>query len=280
MKNKIWFVTGASKGLGLALVQKLLSEGYHVAATSRSFKELEIAIGSESANFLPLQVDLVDDSSVKIAIEQTIQYFGGLDVVVNNAGYGQMGAIEEVSDSFARMNFDINVFGTLNVIRNALPFLRNQESGYIFNISSIVGFSALNGNGIYAATKFAVDGLSESLAQEVKPFGIKVTSVKPGYFRTNFLSTNTSLYEATNPIEAYEEYREIQVERRKSFNGNQIGDPRKAAQVLINLSMEENPPIHLFLGKDAYKSGKEKIRSVEKDMDVWKALATSTDFDE
>ncbi|MGV8057340.1 MAG: SDR family oxidoreductase [Smithellaceae bacterium] len=279
IENKVWYVTGASQGLGLSLVRKLLTEGYKVAATSRSNAALEKALGKDLGNFLPLQVDLTTESSVRLSIEQTIQKFGRIDVVVNNAGYAQFGTIEEVTDAEVRNNFTVNVFGVLNVLRNVLPYLRAQQSGYIFNISSMGGYQASAGGGIYAATKFAVDGLSESLAGEVKQFGIKVISVKPGFFRTNFLSP-TSMLDVTGTVEAYKKFRDGRASFFKERNGNQAGDPEKAANVIICLSKEPKPPLHLFLGSDAYSLANGKMEAVKKDMAQWQPLATSTDFDQ
>ncbi|RYD76150.1 MAG: SDR family oxidoreductase [Sphingobacteriales bacterium] len=280
MENKkVWFVTGASKGLGLTLVKKLLSRGYYVAATSRNVNDLSNAVG-EFENFLPLSVDLMNESSVESAIDQTICKFGSLDVVVNNAGYGMLGALEELSDKEARENFDVNVFGSLNVIRKALPPMRRQQSGHIFNISSIGGFSGnFPGFGIYCATKFAVAGFTESLAAEVKSLGIKATVVEPGYFRTAFL-TSGSLAVPKNPIDAYKEVRDSQAAHQNDINNQQPGDPAKAADVIIGAAESENAPLHLFLGPDAYQVADAKIADVQKDMENWKGLATSTNFDE
>ncbi len=276
MKN-IWFVTGASKGLGLSLVKKLLDQGYGVAATSRTKKSLQEAVG-ENDQFLALEMDLSSEASVQQAVSQTLEKFGRLDVVVNNAGYGQIGSLEELSDAESRANFEVNVFGMLNVIRATMPHLRAQQSGRYYNISSIGGFSgAFPGWGIYCATKFAVEGLSESFAEESKAFGVKVTIVSPGYFRTDFL-TDSSLGLPNQPIDAYQAVRDSQQMHREQINQNQPGDPEKAVQVLIDLAKEENPPLHLFLGADAYETADAKIKSVQKDMNDWKNLATSTGF--
>ena len=280
MENKkVWFVTGASKGLGLTLVKKLLSKGYNVAATSRNLNDLSNAVG-EFANFLPLSVDLMNEESVESAVSQTISKFGKLDVVVNNAGYGMLGALEELSDKEARENFDVNVFGSLNVIRKSLPQMRKQQSGHIFNISSIGGFSGnFPGFGIYCATKFAVAGFTESLAAEVKSLGIKATVIEPGYFRTEFL-TSGSLAVPANPIDAYKEVRDSQAAHQNDINNQQPGDPAKAADVIIAAADSDNAPLHLFLGPDAYHVANVKIADVQKDMEDWKALATATNFDE
>jgi len=278
MENKkVWFVTGASKGLGLTLVKKLLSKGYDVAATSRNVEDLSKAVGSFN-NFLPLSVDLLSEESVEKAVGKTISKFGQLDFVVNNAGYGMLGALEELSDQESRQNFDVNVFGSLNVIRRVMPQMRKQQSGHIFNISSIGGFSGnFPGFGIYCATKFAVAGFTESLAAEVKPLGIKATVVEPGYFRTAFLNPD-SLAVPNNPIDAYKEVRDSQAAHQNDINNQQPGDPEKASDVIISVAESNNAPLHLFLGPDAYELANAKIADVQRDMESWKALATATNF--
>lgn len=276
--QKVWLVTGASKGLGLTLVKKLLQQGYAVAATSRTLDALHNEISRQTASFLPLQVDLVNEQSVAGAVSETIKTFGKVDVVVNNAGYGQIGTLEELSDAEARQNFDINVFGSLNVIRAVMPHLREQKSGVIFNISSVGGFTGnFPGWGIYCATKFAMAGFTESLAAEVKSFGISATVVYPGYFRTEFLSKG-SLNTPKNEIAAYAEARELQKLHEEQIRGNQPGDPDKAADVLIEVANSTNPPLHLFLGADAYNMAKAKMESVKQDMDAVEGIATATNF--
>jgi NAD(P)-dependent dehydrogenase (short-subunit alcohol dehydrogenase family) len=278
MKKKVWFITGASKGLGLSLVKELLKEGYPVAATSRNLVELEKAVGASQEQFLPLAVDLNNEGSVEKAIKEAINRFGRIDAVVNNAGYGLAGSLEELTDEEVRQNFDINVFGSLNVIRKVLPYLRKQQSGHIFNIASIGGFvGTFPGFGSYTATKFAMHGFSESLAAEVKPFGIKVTIVSPGYFRTQFL--DSSLGVPRHEIADYKLVREIQSVHQNSYNGNQAGDPDKAAEVMVEVAGQPEPPLHLFLGQDAYALADAKIKAVQEDMNKVRALATSTDFD-
>jgi NAD(P)-dependent dehydrogenase (short-subunit alcohol dehydrogenase family) len=280
MKTKVWFVTGASKGLGLALVHALLHKGYQVAATSRKLAELKAAVPQGRADaFLPLEVDLLKEDSVRTAIDATRAKFGEIDVVVNNAGYGLVGGLEELSDAEARTNFDVNVFGALNVIRQALPHLRAQRSGHIFNIASIGGFTgSFAGFGIYCATKFAMHGFTESLADEIKEFGVKATVVSPGYFRTNFLESS-SLAVPQHPIEAYKAVREMQTLHESSIKGNQAGDPVKAAEVLIQVAEQAESVLHLFLGPDAYGLAEKKMEQVKKDMEAVRTLATATNLD-
>ena len=276
MKTKIWFVTGASKGLGLALVKKLLSSGYRVAATSRNVNDLQKAVNAGREVFLPLAVDLKNESNVDNAIKETVSHFGSIDVIVNNAGYGLFGSLEELTDAEVRENFDVNVFGVLNVIRKAMPFLRKQKSGHIFNIASIGGFiGTFPGFGSYTGTKFAMHGFSESLAAEVKPFGVHVSIVSPGYFRTEFL--DTSLGVPKNEIADYKLVRESQNFHLNEMNNKQIGDPVKAAEVMIEIAEQTTPPLHVFLGKDSYHMAEQKIKAVQEDMAAVKELATSTD---
>jgi len=276
-ETKVWFITGASKGFGLILVKKLLEQGCNVAATSRNIEDLKDAVGQHD-RFLPLQVNLLDEKEVQKAVSSTIEHFGRLDVVVNNAGYGQIGPFEEISDQQARKNFEVNVFGMFNVIRSALPQLRKQRSGHIFNFSSICGFWGFPASSIYAATKFAVDGFTESIAHELKRFNIRVTSVLPGEFRTNFLSPGSLEYVDQPPIADYDELRNKQKEGLRRGDKNQKGDPEKAMDVLIRVSQDPTPPLHLFLGADAYEIAEKKLERLQKEMEAWKDLAASTDF--
>jgi len=280
MENrKVWFVTGASKGLGLALVQKLLANGFAVAATSRSIDELKTAVGDTEDQFLPLSVSLTDEQSVAKAVADTLAVFGRIDVVVNNAGYGLAGSLEELSDAESRGNFDVNVFGTLNVIRAVMPHLRAQGSGHVLNISSIAGITgAFPGFGIYCATKFAVNGLSESLAAEVADFGVKVTIVEPGYFRTDFLTAG-SFVTPKNGIAAYQNVRDSEALHQQQINGRQPGDPVKAAEAMIRIAGEANPPLHLVLGGDAFGMANAKIAAFSVELENWKSVSVSTNFD-
>lgn len=275
--KKVWLVTGASKGLGLSLVKKLLTEGYRVAATSRTAKSLEKEVGT-SANFLPLEVNVTDEKSVRNAIAKTLETFGTIDVVVNNAGYGQLGTLEELSDKEARQNFDTNVFGLLNVMRNVMPHLRNKKSGHIINISSIAGFlGAFPGWGIYNATKFAVAGLTEAFSAEATSLGIKATIVYPGYFKTNFLLQG-SLRLAENPIAEYKAARDLEVVHETQVVGNQPGDPEKAALAFIQLAENENPPLHFFMGSDSFGMANTKIEILQKALSANETLSNSTNF--
>lgn len=277
--QKVWFVTGASKGLGLTLVKELLAQDYLVVATSRKKQALEDEIG-EHENFLPLEVDITNDADVNRAVLSAIDYFGRIDVLVNNAGYGQTGAIEELSDLETRRNYDVNVFGSLNAIRHLAPYFRRQQSGHIFNIASIGG---LAGNfpafGVYCSTKFAVAGFTEALAVEMQPFGVHTTLVYPGYFRTDFLSEN-SIHTAANPIADYVSARETEAAHLHQIHGNQANDPQKAATLLIELSTLSNPPFHFLMGEDAYELAKNKINTLSAEIEKWKSYTVSTGFEQ
>ncbi|WP_317175295.1 SDR family NAD(P)-dependent oxidoreductase [Pedobacter roseus] len=275
--KKVWFITGASKGLGLSLVNQLLKAGQSVAATSRNIDELKKAVNADTGKFLPLAVNLADEQSVEDAINATIAKFERIDVVINNAGYGIGGSIEELTDAETRNSFDVNVFGTLNVIRKASPYLRAQHSGHIINIASIAGIAGATGWAIYAATKSAVIALSEVSAEDLKEFGVKVTVVAPGAFRTSFLTTD-SLILAANPLAEYEEVRAIHTKYLK-MDGQQAGDPEKAAAAMISLASMPNPPVHLLLGNDAFQRANGKIEALTKEFKDWKAITISTDFD-
>lgn len=275
--KKVWFVTGASQGLGLTLAQELLKAGYRVAATSRKAAALREAVPA-SGHFLPLEVDLTNEESVKQAIGETVSHFGSIDVVVNNAGYGQLGAVEELTDEEVRRSFDVNVFGLLHVVRNAMPYLRAQQSGHIFNIASVGGYVGnFPGWSTYIATKFAVVGLSEALAEEVAPFGIRVSAVMPGYFRTNFLASG-SLAQPAHVLDVYANVRENSAAHTAQINGNQPGDPVKAAAVFMAQAEAPGHVVHLFLGEDAYALAATQMKTVTTDMAEVAAMAAATAF--
>lgn len=279
MKNdkKTWFITGTSQGIGLVLVKQLLAQGFNVVATARNADSVKKAVGSSSDQFLPLQVNLINEESVKEAVNSAIEHFGSIDYLVNNAGYGLIGGIEESSDVEVRANFDVNVFGLLNVTRAVLPHMRSAKFGHIINLSSVFGLIAGGGWGIYCGTKFAVEGLSEALAQEVKPFGINVTIIEPGYVRTNFLNTS-SLITSANPIEEYTSIREGVRAHQNDIPGNQPGDPEKVAELIIKVTQNPEPPLRLLTGSDAYGFANYKIDSLKNEIELNKELTFSTDF--
>ncbi len=278
--HQTWFITGASRGLGLELTQQLLRQGHRVAATSRDVAALRGAVGADSDGFLPLAADLASEASVAEAVRATLERFGRIDVVVNNAGYGQLGSLEELTDAEARANFDVNVFGTLNVIRQVMPQLRAQGGGHVINLSSIAGIvGGFAGWGVYCATKFAVEGLSEALAAEAAPFGVRVTVVEPGYFRTDFLSSG-SLALPAGRLDAYELVRQSEAYHQEQMKGNQPGDPAKGAEAILRIAAEPNPPLHLLLGQDAHDLAAAKLQALADERAQWEELTLSTGFAE
>jgi NAD(P)-dependent dehydrogenase (short-subunit alcohol dehydrogenase family) len=278
--HQTWFITGASRGFGLELTQQLLRHGHRVAATSRDVAGLRSAVGADSDGFLPLAMELGSEASVADAVRAAVERFGRIDVVVNNAGYGQLGSLEELTDAEARTNFDVNVFGTLNVIRQVMPRLRAQGGGHVINISSIAGIvGGFPGWGIYCATKFAVEGLSEALAAEAAPFGVRVTVVEPGYFRTDFLSSG-SLRLPAEKLDEYALVRQSEAYHEEQMRGNQPGDPAKAAAAIIRVASEPEPPLHLLLGQDAHDMATSTLQSRSDQIARWKELSLSTGFAE
>lgn len=275
--NKVWYVTGASQGLGLTLVRQLLAAGYRVAATSRSAADLQKAAGvNDPGRFLPLEVDLTRAEAIQHSIEQTVAAFGAIDVIVNNAGYGMEGTVEELEEEKMRAIFEVNVFATIHVTKYALPYLRKQRSGHIINIASVAGFVGAPGWSIYSATKSAVIAFSEVLALDVEGLGIKVTVVGPSGFRTGFLTKN-SLVSADSKIPEYQAVAKTQA-RYAAMNGQQDGDPEKAAALFIQLAEDPEPPLHLWLGANAVDRAGEKIAFLEEELKKWKNLSVSADF--
>ena len=276
--SRTWFITGASKGVGQKLVHHLLEQGHRVAATSRTAASLTEAFGQASDDFLPLEVDLTSEQSIRQAIEKSVQTFGAIDVVVNNAGYAQQGTVEALSEGELRQNFEVNFFAPVAVLRHALPHLRRQRSGHIINISSIVGYQGgYAGWGSYVSSKFALAGLTESLAAEVAELGIRATVVYPGPVRTEFLSSG-ALAVAKRQIDDYAEAKASLDLHLDTLHGHQAGDPDKLALLIIQAASVETPPLHLFAGKIANELAAVKANAVAQDLDAWRGSSEATDF--
>ncbi|EMP5264647.1 SDR family oxidoreductase [Klebsiella variicola] len=277
---KVWFITGAARGIGLSLARQLLARGDTVAATSRTLTSLRQVFGDDNARLLPLEVDLVNEVSVQQAINSTIAAFGHIDCVVNNAGYGQQGTIEALTDSELRRNFDVNVFAPLHVLRHALPHMRTRRSGHIFNVASIVGFQGgYAGWGSYVASKFALAGLTETLAAELAELNIRATVVYPGPVRTGFLSKET-LVVAQRTIADYTEAQASLDLHLNGLDGKQAGNPDKVASLILQAASADAPPVHLFAGKIANTLAEQKMHAVSQDLDVWRSASDATDFEE
>ena len=274
---KVWYVTGASQGFGLALAKKLLNAGYRVAATTRNEEALNRAVGLADADkFLPLVVDLGNTDAIRRSVDETTARFGTIDVLVNNAGYGMAGTLEETTEQEIRKIFDVNVLALLNVTKAVLPIMRQQRSGYIINMGSVAGFVGAPGWSIYSATKAAVAGFSEVLALDVKEFGIKVTVVEPSNFRTSFLAGNSLVFTDVK-IDGYQVVKDTQ-KRYMAGNGRQPGDPDKAAEIFIQLAESNDPPVHLLLGVDAYNRATRKVAGLQDEMTHWQGITESADF--
>jgi len=272
-----WFVTGTSRGLGLELAKQLLDRGDNLAATTRSTERLLQALaGTDTSRLAAFELDLTDEPAVAGAVKQTVERFGTLDVVVNNAGYGLLGAVEEVTDAQARELFDVQVFGAWNVVRQALPVLREARSGHVINVSSILGLTTFPGWGLYSAAKFALEGMSGSLAAEVADLGIDVTIVEPGYMQTDFLRP-VSLGLPTSTVEGYEAIREM-TEAHLAMPGTQLGDPVKAATAIITVATGGNAPLHQLLGSDSYGLATGAVDALRADVEASRTLAETTDI--
>lgn len=273
----VWFITGTSRGLGLALVAHLLERGDRVAATTRSSERLLAALPEvDTSHLLVLDVSLTDEEEVARAIAEATDRFERIDVVVNNAGYGYLGAVEETTDADIQAMFQVQVHGTWNVLRTVLPQMRAAGSGHIMNVSSILGVLSFPGWGLYCAAKYAVEGLSESLAAEVTEHGIRVSLVEPGYFDTAFLTDN-SLAVASDIPGAYPAIREM-VEAHKAMSGSQLGDPRRAAAVFVAIAQQESGPLRQQLGSDSSGMAEGKAETLRAEILAGRELAHSTDY--
>lgn len=276
MKSKIWFITGISSGLGKALAQTVIENGDLVIGTFRNQAKADIFNEQYKDKAFALTLDITKSTEIEKAVKLATAKFGKIDVLVNNAGFGLAGAIEETSTIETREIFEANFFGTLQLTQAFLPLFRQQKSGHIIQISSHGGMKAFPGFGIYNASKFALEGFSEALAMEVAPLGIKLTIVEPGSFRTNF--AGSSFKEANKIIEDYNGTAGAFRERMKQVDGKQEGDPIKASQAIIDITKLDKPPLRLPLGKTAIVSLTAKLDSVQKDINAYKDIAESVVF--
>lgn len=275
-QNKTWLVTGASKGLGFELVHKLLLTGHNVIATSRTVEKLQTLQAEFPNSLLPLSMEVIDEESVKASIEQAINHFGRIDVVVNNAGYGLLGTLEELSMSEIKNCFDVNVFGVINVSKAILPFFRAQKLGLIINIASVSGSVSGISTGIYSATKSAVLQLSEALASEVQELGIRVIAICPGGFRTDFLD-KSSMKTPSSIIQDYQLVHQV-MNNYGQLNKNQGGDPKKAADIFLKLADMPQIPSRLYLGTDALRMMQRKLNQTVNDIQTYQELTSYTDI--
>ena len=275
--TKVWFITGSSSGFGRSLTKAVLKRGDRVVATARKLEQLSDFIDQYPETLKAVRLDVTKPQEVRYAVNAALDTFGSIDVLVNNAGYGALGAIEEFSDDAIRHQFETNVFGALDVMRVVLPIMRKQRHGHILNISSVAGFTSFEGTGIYCGTKYALEGLSEALAKEVAPLKIKVTIVEPGAFRTDF--NGRSLVTPDILIDDYASTSGEFIDWIRNMDGKQPGDPDKAATAIIQAVESDNPPLRLALGADAVDAIETKLKSVKEELDTWKSVAYDTAFE-
>jgi NAD(P)-dependent dehydrogenase (short-subunit alcohol dehydrogenase family) len=278
VSEKVWFLTGASRGFGLEIARKILSQGDRVVATARRAGQIAAELPDAGDSLLAVDLDVTNGDQAAAAVQAAVDKFGRIDVLVNNAGRGLLGAVEEASDASVRAVYEVNVFGTLTVQRAVLPVMRRQRSGHIINISSVGGLLGSAGWGIYCSTKFAMEGFSEALAKEVNPLGIAVTIVEPGYFRTDFLDASSLGTEET-VIADYESTVGATRAHAEDVNHEQPGDPVKAAAAIVDIAAAAEPPVHLLLGTDCVAAVEGKIADLKADIDTWRAVSLSTDHD-
>ncbi len=272
----VWLVTGASRGLGAEITREAQERGHSVIATARDAEAVRKAYPGKTDRLLAISADVTEPEQLTAAVEAGLAEFGRIDVVVNNAGYGLVGAIEETSDRAARALFDVNVFGVLNTLRATLPTLRAQRSGHVLNIGSVGGFATAPAAGLYGASKFALEGISEALHGELAPLGIRVTIVEPGGFRTDFLNSATSMRVEPASIADYALGAGPVREALANYDGRQPGDPVKAAKAIVDITEVTEPPLRLQLGADAIERVEAKLDRVRRELDAWRHVALST----
>jgi len=276
--QKIWFITGASRGLGVEIAKAALRAGDRVVATGRRREAVIEALGTDSEQLLNLALDVTDAGQTRAAVQAAVSRFGKIDVLVNNAGYGHLGFFEENGAEDAQAQFATNLFGVFNVTWAALPSMRSARQGHIFNISSIAGLLGAELGSLYSASKFALEGYSESLAKEVAPFGLHVTIVEPGPFRTDFL-TPESIRFGAHPVSDYDQRRTLLQAAFQQRNGQQPGDPAKLAQAMVDLANEAQPPMRFIAGSYAVDAADTKLAGMQVELDRWRQLSLSTDGD-
>lgn len=273
--SKVWFITGCSTGFGRELAKSVLAAGYRAAVTSRNPDDVKDIVSQYPGTSMAIQLDVTKTDEIKKAVKQAQDKFGSIDVLVNNAGIGYFGAIEESEEEEVRRMFEINFWGLTNVTKEILPIMRKQRSGHILNISSIGGIVSFPGVGFYNATKYAVTGYSEALAKETAHLGIKVTVIAPSGFRTDWAgrsANNTGIV-----IDDYEPSAHLNIKTIRSNSGRQPGDPVKAAEAIIKVTETAESPVRLLLGAGALRGARNKIQEMQKDIDAWEQTTLGAD---
>ena len=274
--TKVWLITGCSTGFGRELAKQALAKGYQVAVASRNTNDVQDIVAAYPETAIAIKLDVTVAAQIQEAVQTTLQKFGQIDVLVNNAGIGYFAAIEESEEEEVRKMFEINVFGLANMTQAVLPQMRKRRTGHILNVASIGGLRAFPGVGFYNATKFAVDGLSEALSKEVAPLGIKVTIIAPSGFRTDW--AGRSAKDGESIIEDYATTAGKNKGDIRGYSGNQPGDPVRAAKAMILVTETENPPLRLLLGIAALKGARIKLDELKHDFDTWATVTEEADF--
>ncbi|OKH33791.1 short-chain dehydrogenase/reductase [Calothrix sp. HK-06] len=272
---KVWLITGCSTGFGRALAEAVLKKGDYLLATARKPEQLRALIEQYPETAKAVHLDVTSSQDIQAAVDTAITTFGRIDVLVNNAGHGLIAALEEVSDVDIHQYFETNFFGALRLMRTVLPVMRQQGSGHIVNMSSTAGLVGFGGSSLYCGTKFALEGTSEALASEVESFGIKVTLIEPGAFRTDFNGRSLAVQQS---IDAYATVSGASLQWFKQMDGKQPGNPELAAQAIIQAVESPHPPMRLALGADAISLIQEKLEWLKKDLDTWQQVSVSTDY--
>jgi NAD(P)-dependent dehydrogenase (short-subunit alcohol dehydrogenase family) len=273
--SKVWLITGSSRGLGRALAEAVLTAGHRLVATARNPKQLSDLVDGYGDRVRAVALDVTDERAAALAVASAVDTFGRLDVLVNNAGYGDLASIEDTTIKDFRAQIETNLFGVIIVSKAAIPVMRRQGSGHILQFSSVGGRVGPVGRGAYAAAKWGVEGFSEVLAKEVGPFGIKVTIVEPGGFRTDFAGASTTIA-PDNPVYAATVGKVARFQRE--YNGAQPGDPAKAAAAILRVASADEPPLRLLLGSDAVRAADEATKARSETDNKWRQLSESTDF--
>jgi NAD(P)-dependent dehydrogenase (short-subunit alcohol dehydrogenase family) len=271
-----WLITGCSSGIGRHIALAALAKGHNVAVTARNPTAVGDIVAKHSDRAVALALDVTDRDQVAHAVRETERRFGGIDVLVNNAGYGYMAAVEEGEDDEVRAMFDTNYFGVVEMVKATLPGMRRRGSGHIINISSMTGLVANPPNVYYSSTKFALEALTEGLAKEVAPFGVRVTAIEPGAFRTDW--STRSMKETRRPIEAYAETVGARKALIKAAGSKFPGDPRRVADAVLMVSEHDDPPLHLLLGHDVYTAYREKLSGLMESIAEWKSVTLDVNF--
>jgi len=274
--SNIWFITGVSGGLGKCIAKAAADQGNIVIGSLRNEAQFEDFKNLVPGKTIPVLLDVRDLDQCQAVIEKTLVDFGRIDVLVNNAGYGLVGAIEELSQAELRDQMEVNFFGPLRLSQLVLPSMRAHKSGHIFNISSIAGLNGTNALAMYNASKFALEGLSEGMQLELKHLGIKITIVEPGPFRTNW--AGGGLIHAKNRIDDYEPVTSLLRSRLEKVDGNQPGDPERAARLIVEVALSVKAPLRLLLGAPGYEVVEAKIKRMSEEFELWKAKGLATDF--